>query len=140
MERLIDIQEFKKFRDTRFYKLVDLFWTDDQKSCIIENTLIFGFSLVSKIKYIRNKLLDGDQLFVVKTSGYDFLLLKDNDIGKLIFAGPAKTKIVAKKTGFFQQWNEVEFPHHIVEMVEKSKNIKEVRAVLQKIMKMKAFL
>ena len=139
MERLIDIEEFKKFRQTKIYKLIDLFWTDDQKSCIIENAFIFGFVVLSKIKYLRNELLDGDQIYVVKAGNYYFLMLKEKDTKALVLAGQTKTKIVAKKVGFYQQWSEMEFPQHIVDMIEKSKNIKEVKNALQKIMKMKAF-
>lgn len=139
MERLIDIKEFEEFRESKIYKLIDLFWTDDQKSCFLENVFIFGFALISKIKYLRNELLDGDQLYVVKAGDRYFLILKEKGSGNLILAGQAQTKVVTKKIGTYQQWSEMEFPPHIVELIEKLKNIKDVKKALQKIMKMKAF-
>lgn len=118
MERLIDTAEFRKFRDHKLYKLVDLFWTDDQKSCILENSFIFGVFVVSKIKYLRNELLDGNQLFVIKTDNRYFLVLREKDSSNLILAGQGENKVVTKKVGVFQQWVEMEFPAHIVEMMQ----------------------
>jgi len=139
MDRLIDFKEFQKFRQTRIYKLIDKFWTDDQKSCIIENVFIFGFVACSKIKYFRNEVLDGDQIYALKTGDYYFLVMREKDATNFTLAGPTKNKVVVKKIGFFQMWDEITLPEHVVEFIEKSKNIKQMKRALYKIMKMKAF-
>ena len=139
MDRLIDLKEFQEFRQTKIHSLIGLLWTDDQISCISENIFIFGFAIASKIKYFRNKILDGDYVYVLKTGDYYFLAFKEKDAKGFRIAGTNANTVIAKKIGFFQMWDDIPLPEHIVEFIEKSKNIKEMKRKLHKIMGLKAF-
>lgn len=139
MERLIDTEDFRKVKENKLYKLASLLWTDEQKSCIIEDTFIFGFGLISKVKYLRNEILNGDYLHIIRVDDYYFLMLLEKETQKLMMSGQGDHIVVSKKVSFFQPWEEREFPTNIIEMIQKSKNIKEAEMALRKAMKMKAF-
>lgn len=119
-------------KETRLYRFVNFFLSDEQKESLILSIFATIFATLSHVEVVRRQIMDDGKLIKASTSEHRLIMLAttENKVEQ-IFYRPRK--------GILVQWKVLKLPEDMWALIRKENNLKEVKKVIGKVMKMKAF-
>lgn len=133
--------DFDEIKTTWYYKLVDRFMSDDEKISFIMTGLLNFMHLLSLTPFSRNSLLDGGMIIKIKTKQHIVLAGMDRYTPhSLPNLPPAKLGVMyRKRRPWLSDWQEVELPEDICQLIDGAKDRKRGAMLLSKVLKMQGF-
>lgn len=131
-ERILELPD----KDSRFYKLMDRFLTDDQKEDLLITLLINAMWIAFHIPIIRDMIRDE-----AMEGGYWFKCVTQNNVCFLGFdKGGGTLEILYKPRKLLGRWKELELPEDLEKMLSPYMSKANFKKTVNAIMNMKAFL